>query len=80
MSQAAAEILQLTATFTCEGELDSEQGTWCVIGGVSLVVCHWWWVIGGVSLVVCVWGKCFALCWNCLKLFAVLELFEVGGH
>ena len=55
MSQAAAEILQLTATFTCEGELDSEQGTWCVIGGVSLVVC--------------VWGECFALCWNCLKLF-----------
>ena len=26
VSQAAAEILQLTATFTCEGELDSEQG------------------------------------------------------
>ena len=28
MSQAAAEILQLTATFTCEGELDSEQVWW----------------------------------------------------
>jgi hypothetical protein len=28
VSQAAAEILQLTATFTCEGELDSEQVWW----------------------------------------------------
>jgi hypothetical protein len=27
-SQAAAEILQLTATFTCEGELDSERAWW----------------------------------------------------
>ena len=27
-SQAAAEILQLSATFTCEGELDSERAWW----------------------------------------------------
>ena len=27
-ARAAAEILQLSATFTCEGELDSESSWW----------------------------------------------------